>query len=236
MMKDQPIDSCELILFLLDGSYSMTWEKTVDKKPKIEKQTRLTRGVLDRLKGSSKSARFRIGVVYFSTEIYKDKIGKKFFGPLNQFEFHEATKKVKPDDTAIADALLATEEMITQFLDEKALPKIKKVTIFLFTDGCETIKQNKDVIEAQKKLDNNYGDMLQIATISFGTDADEDLLKTIASKPRPEQIRALNNSGLIKLLPDKNTLFVEGHIDDKISDDKIEAIREFVFTISETNS
>ena len=111
-----------------------------------------------------------------------------------------------------------------------------KATVFLFTDGQENVRGKDDVIQEAKKL-LTYPLSPVIATISFGSDADESLLMEIASKPNDRQIRHLDISGVLSELPDTNKLYLQGHASDgTITRRKIEAIRNFVETLSVTRT
>ena len=68
-------------------------------------------------------------------------------------------------------------------------------------------------------------------------DADEILLQGIASKPSERQIRHLDIAGVLSELPDKDKLFLQGHAKGgNITKKKIEAIRNFVETLSMTRT
>lgn len=222
----------------------MTSNNTFNNRRKVDHQTLLCQGVLDRLVQGSKSRQFRGGVIYFSVDNKKETFGKKKYGLLDDIKIKDAVAQAGGNSTAIARTLESAREIIEDYLSDKSLPKNKGISLFLFSDGQENVQKKKDVEKVASQLKSKYdvsipdtkkkGSVLKIATVSFGKDADKNLLMSIASKPTDRQLSHLNSAGVLQHLPNKDKLFIEGHVKGKITKQKVEAIRNFVTTLSET--
>jgi len=225
----------ELLIFVLDGSGSMQDPRTFDNRPKIEHLVSILRKLLERLARSSKSSAFRASFVYFSQNIVvEESNGRKYFSIDEAIDLlANPVAKAGGQSTAIADALAWSNDIIAEFGKDEGMPAQKHVTIFLLTDGMENVRSRDDVIAEAKSITSNIL-APTIATISFGMDADEDLLKEIASPPSERQLRHLDMAQVLCHLPDEKKLFIQGHADGKISEEKAEALRSFVETLSET--
>ncbi|MHA1470287.1 MAG: vWA domain-containing protein, partial [Candidatus Asgardarchaeia archaeon] len=222
-----PVSEVELLVFVMDGSGSMSETCTPDGRSKAEHLYDIVHGVLNRLMNSSKKDVFRISFVYFSDTIKVEEINNSCYFPIDIAisNLRNPLDVVGGGSTAIADALAKVNEIFDKFSEDEGIPEDKKATVFLFTDGQENIRGKDDVIQEAKKL-LTYPLSPVIATISFGSDADESLLMEIASKPNDRQIRHLDISGVLSELPDTNKLYLQGHASDgTITRRKIEAIR-----------
>lgn len=236
-----PIDEVELLIFLLDGSGSMNWRSNYDSngnrygKKKVDYQTELVEGLIDRLKNSSVRGRFRCVIIYFATKIYFDDKLQSKYTTLDNIKVENAVQKAKAGRTAIVKALKSAEKIIDTFIQDKSLPKEKFASIFLFTDGgeSENTSGRKAVEEITEQIKS--GKILpSLATISFGPKAHESLLEKISSDLRPNQLRALNNAGILRHLTNINKAFIQGHENGVITDEKIEILRTFVYVMSST--
>ncbi len=225
----------ELLVFVLDGSGSMTATTTFDGKPKVEHLESIMVKLLDRLSKSSKAPAFRVAFVYFSeSAILETGEGRKYF-PIDEALklFSNPVAKAGGRNTAIADALETVGSVLDDFTKDEGIPSQRHATVFLLTDGQENMRGADDVREAARIVTSNVI-APTLATISFGVDADEILLKEIASRPSERQIRHLDMAQVLSHLPDVTKLFIQGHADGKISEEKAEALRSFVETLSET--
>jgi len=231
------VDEAELIVFLLDGSGSMKSENTPDGKQKIEHLNLIVKSVLQRLQNSSKVNSFKIALVYFSTNVtVESNGGRDYFSVSEALGFYKnPLDVVGGEKTAIADALKETSNLLDKFNEDEGIPSIKHATVLLFTDGNEVIKTSNDVInEAQNLISHIISP--SIATISFGSDADEHLLESIATQPNERQIQHLRNANVYHHLKNRQKLFLVGHESGKISEEKVIAIRNFIETLSKTAS
>ena len=230
-----PVTEVELLIFLIDCSTSMASTETYDRKTKSYHMYQLIKGLLKRLRSSSKKDNFRISFVYFS-----DIVKALNFSNLEYFPLEVALSVVRePFDvipggaTAIGSSLIKAKEIIDKIRSNDSLPEDKNVTVFLFTDGRENLVPQKELLDIAEELKN---DLLHpsLVTISLGTDADKDILLKLASYTTDKQLRHLELSGVSHLLDDKNKLFMEGHRNDNLTEQRIEALRNFLEVLSTT--
>lgn len=232
-----PVSEIELLVFLMDGSGSMNeTDTTPDGRSKADHLYDIVHGVLVRLSNSTKKDAFRISFVYFSDRVVVEKHNDvPYFHVTVAIDLLKNPLNVAGGgSTAIADALAEVNMIFDEFSKDEGLPDNKRATVFLFTDGQENVKSKDAVINEANNL-TIYPLSPTIATISFGSDADEDLLIKIASNPNDRQIKHLELANILSELPDPKKLFIIGHHADKsIAKRKIEAIRNFVETLSMT--
>ncbi|MEM3564669.1 MAG: VWA domain-containing protein [Candidatus Jordarchaeaceae archaeon] len=230
------VSSAELLVFVMDGSGSMLEPKTYDGKPKIDHLWDIVKAVLERLNTSSKRGTFRVSFIYFSEKPILEEVGGAIYFPVDVALNHlkKATDVAGSGNTWIAGAVAKAGDVIDTFSGDIGVPKEKYATVFLFTDGLVTVGTNADVENEAKKLLSRTDPITTIATISFGLDADENLLKKIASRPKDIQLQVLDKAGVISELPDPNTLFVQGHAQGELTKTKAQVIRNFVETLSLT--
>ncbi|MFW9994643.1 MAG: vWA domain-containing protein [Candidatus Odinarchaeota archaeon] len=233
---DVSVAEAELLVFLLDGSGSMTQKNTFDGRSKEEHLVELVQLVLKRLQKGSKRSAFRISYIYFA-----DLVEPEIEGSQKYFNLSEAVDKLASPveragggKTALADALHGVNDIVQTFNSDEGIPAQKNVTVFLFTDGHENVRTPEDV-RSEGKMLLTLDPTPIIATISVGMDADEKLLMEIASEPNDRQLRHLDLSGVLHHLPDQKKLFLQGHVEGTVSEEKAEALRNFVETLSETS-
>ena len=194
------------------------------------------REVLERLARSEKNDLFRISYIYFNDKaqlVCED--GISYF-PIDQAKelLGNPVHIMQGGATSIVNALSEVTEVFDDYLASTELPAEKKATIFLFTDGQENVGTKNDVIKKAMEI-ITYDLSPILATISFGADADEELLKEIACPPSDKQLRHLDMAGVLDDLPDRNKLFVQGKgVGPTLTNRKVEAIRMFVETLSKT--
>ena len=227
-----------LVVFVLDGSPSMEEKSTPDRRTKAEHLVEIVKATLERLHGSSAKSSFRVTLLYFDSEIDIEKEGERTFLTLD-----EALKKLEnpvehmgrinsAGGTAIADALEHTRTVaIKSFKDADGLPESRYFTVFLFTDGEENIRSKEDVKGEAAKLKM---DGAKLATISFGSDADSELLSGIASELFEQQKTQLEYAKVISHLPNPAKMYVEGHAGGALTEEKAQAIRQFLDVLSRT--
>jgi hypothetical protein len=213
----------------------MADSSTPDGQPKIAHLNHIVRSVLERLGNSSKCNSFKVAFVYFSTTVVHDQPnGIKYFNLQQALErFRDPIEVVGGQHTAIADALDVAFDLLDEFNSDEGVPNLKHATILLFTDGIENIRNSEAVKEESNRIiAHNLAPSL--ATISFGTDADETLLEIIATSPNERQLQHLRNANVLQHLPNRKKLFLIGHEAGVISEEKVNAIRNFVETLSKT--
>lgn len=240
MIKDDypvPTAEVELLAFALDGSGSMADTNTSDGRSKADHLFEIVQEVLQILSTSSKKDAFRVSVTYFSDKITsKENMGTKYFSienSLNQNHLQNPLDVTGGGATRLADTILEVRSILDEFDDDQGLPSQKRATVFLFTDGLETERGDDGVREEAQQLSAHILAPI-IATISFGSDANEELLKEIASTPSERQKDHMDKAGLLIELPDHNKLFIQGHSGNTITERKAKTIRNFVETLSKT--
>jgi Mg-chelatase subunit ChlD len=236
MPPELPVSQAELLIFVMDGSGSMTETKTLDGREKADHLYDIVKAVLDRLSKSTKEPNFRVAFIYFSEEPHVETVKNAKYFKVNDAirVLKKSTDVAGGGKTAIADALEKANEIIEEFKNDPGVPQKRYATVFLFSDGLENIKKREDVEEAAMKIKNKTDISTFLATISFGTDADEELLRKIASQASDLQRTVLDREGVLSELPDPNILFIQGHAGGSITERKARAIRNFVETLSLT--
>ncbi|MHA2297993.1 MAG: vWA domain-containing protein [Candidatus Hodarchaeales archaeon] len=239
------VAEAELIIFLLDGSESMKWEETEDKRPKIAYLNEIVTSILERFKNSGKAESYKIALISFAWEAYvvKKEVDVNYLSVHDAIEFYQDPIEVTGSGTtSISHALEAAHVILTEFSSDEGMPDEKDATILLFTDGMETNKDG-DPLTGNKAIQNVWKEAMKIishpvspslATISFGDDADEKLLEEIATSPNQRQIDHLRNARVYKHLPNKNKLFLVGHSSGIVTMEKVETIRNFIEILSMT--
>jgi len=232
-----PLEEVELLVFVLDGSGSMTYTDTEDKRSRADHLCELLKATLERLTTSTRSSAYRVSFVYFSDKVYVEEVGGRKYFTLN-----EALQLLKNpvqvaggQSTWIAGGLRKALEIINEFDRDESLPIKKRVTVFLFTDGAENV-EGKDAVRQVANEIKTHRLAPILATVSFGTEQETDkvLLKEIASEASEKQKRHLQMAGVISHLPDPNKLFIDGHVGGQITKQKAEALRNFVYVLSAT--
>lgn len=236
----------DLLVFVLDGSGSMTQGTTHDGRAKTDHvMDILSRGVgdlsvLGRLQRCAKAAGFRCAFVYFKgeAEIESDPEGIQYFNLEQAVQIlRDPTTVNLTGATAIAKGLRAADSIIDRYSNDPGIPANNTATVFLLTDGLEETETPDDVRRAASELAAKVRPNMRIslATISFGDDADEDLLREIAGVPSDQQKQMLESAGVLQHLPDPDKLFLQGHVDGTATKEKVEAIRTFVDTVSQSS-
>ncbi len=242
-----------LVVFLLDRSASMGEETSVDGKTKWEHLTWLVENLLERLHGSGTMASaFKAAFVWFNHEAsIVEKDGRRVFPVYGEEGRNEALEVFRSTldmyrpsgKTAIGDALEAALSVIEEYVEGgEDAGKPKYITVFLFSDGREVVRDNTYVLEKARRLKEYLSVMAlggekgvesgSIATVALGEDADENLLREIAMEQKSNQRRALELAG-VKDYVDEVKLFMpfpkQGY-----TREFIEAIRRFMEKVSET--
>jgi len=101
----------------------------------------------------------------------------------------------------------------------------------LITDGLET--EGGDVRKAANIFKAHPITPI-LATVGIGDDANEELLIDIASPCSERQRRHLEWKHVLKHLPNKEKLYLRGHEKGILTEDKAEALRQFVYVLSTT--
>jgi len=231
-----PIAEVELLIFLLDSSTSMASQKTFSGKTKSQVLFFFVENLLNRLAKSSKNPAFRISLIYFSDLVISLKYNNRFkyYFVKNALKILKEPFDVIPGGaTAIGDAFIEAKKILDIFSRDEGLPSVKRATIFLFTDGRENIMSHDHLISIVDDVKSHIVPP-SVATISLGQDADKDLLIELASRPNGDQLRHLEVAGLCDYLEVSNKLFIEAHEGDKLTKKRIEILRNFVETLSET--
>ena len=227
-----------LVAFVLDGSPSMEFTETPDGRPKADHLVDIVKAVLQRLHGSAVTASFRASFIYFNSQVHTEKDSERTYFTLDEALQRlqnpvEVMNRVNPrGGTAIADSLAKVRtEVLNSFRAADDLPDKRYSTVFLFTDGKENVRSKEDVLEEAGKLKMEG---VKIATISFGSDADVELLQNIASDLSEKQKMQLEFSRVINHLPNSEKMFIDGHAKGKITEEKAQAIRQFLDVLSRT--
>ena len=232
--------NAELLLFLLDGSGSMRAQTTDDGREKCDHLDALVKNVLERLNGSDKAAAFRIAIIRFGFDAVIEQVNGQSYYTLSDalmvirpsvtgFAPNEGTNMVNPIEEAL--------KIINDFSKDEGIPADKAATVFLFTDGKhnESLSRELAAREVMDMVGSLRASLLSptVATISFGADADKDLLLKVSSMANEKQKIRLDNANLLDHIIEGH-LFLEGHMNDEITKSKAEVIRNFVVTLSAT--
>lgn len=228
--------SIELLIFQIDQSYSMDEKDTYSGLSKLEELNDILKSTLERIYASGKEDIFRVCLLPFSekTEVIKNKDNKKIMSVQDAIDLLSQATKLSRGMTNITSPFEEVEKILSEFLDAPDVPDGASATIFLFTDGNDNC-QGSDAVESQvNKIRTRFIEIAPtIATISFGKNADADLLFNIASDIDQRATSALENAGLTDLI-ENDRLFLEGTSENTLTSDKAEAIRLFVNTLSST--
>lgn len=232
--------NAELLIFLLDGSGSMRGTTTDNGLEKCQHLDALVKDVLARLNGSDKAPAFRVAIIRFGFEAVIEQVNEMTYYTLSDaqlivkpsvegFALTEGTDMVNP----IKEAL----NIINAFRQDEGMPADKAATVFLFTDGKHLEGMSREA--ASRQVMDAVGELRAsllsptIAAISFGADAEKDLLLRISSQATEKQKMRLDNANLLDYIIEGH-LFLEGHVNDAITRSKAEVIRNFVVTLSAT--
>lgn len=243
LFSNMGTEFAELLLFVMDGSGSMHKKTTHDNREKVEHQKDIVNALIERLNKSPKSPMYRVSLIYFSDQPYVETENDKVYFTLSevlQKGINNSCEIAGGGTTSIACALGEAMNIIEKFEMDEGIPDKKHSTVFLFTDGRETDEngqetdENKIKVEAAASSLKSYQSCPSIATISFGMEADEELLKNIASGPNSMQKRKLDLARVLAQLPDENKLFIQGHSSGDVTLEKATALRNFVNILSNT--
>ena len=230
-----PVEEVELIILILDGSGSMKWKKTThDGKSKVHHLMQILDGFLVRLKNSENAGRYRIAPVYFASKIFTE---STLYAPPTTVEIQNPVIRAGAGKTAIAKALRKCTEIFEEFINDETLPDEKYCTVFLFTDGNDDVSGDNAVRNAAKDLKKHLQDISNepnLATIAFGSKADESLLQEIASSLSERQKRHLFHALVLNQLPNKEKMFIRGHSQGLMTQDIVESLKRFVWVLSTT--
>ena len=187
---------------------------------------------------AQRSSAFRIGLIYFSDHFKViEENGVNFFSPHDALRHIDVpTKVVGGGSTCIAGAINEARKIVEAFRNHPDIPEERHITMFLFSDGQENCQSREDVIRAASDF-KSFTEAPTIATISFGADADNDLLIEIASYGNEQQLQALENANLLQyLFQDERgfKFFIEGHIQGEITKEKLETMRRFLDVLSQS--
>jgi len=224
-----PLEEAELLLFLLDGSGSMTETSTHDGRQKVAHLMEVLADLIPRLRSSGSSDRFRAQAIYFSAI----PSAQGTYCTLDNFVIDNPVSKAGGGSTAISSALDKAATLLDDFQKDQTLPPTKLSTVFLITDGHETVKHNKDVENSAGKLKGHPIAPI-LASVGVGKDVDEALLSGISSEPTPRQLRHLEYSKLVQFMPKKDKLYLRAHEQGRITKQTAEALRNFVYVLSKT--
>jgi von Willebrand factor type A domain len=234
------VSNAELLVFLLDGSGSMRSKTTDDGKEKNAHLDLLVKDVLERLSKGSMAPAFRVAIIRFGFDAVIEQVNGSSYYNLN-----DALTIIKPsvsgfapdEGTDMVNPIKEAVNVINSFHDDEGMPADKAATVFLFTDGKHNESLGRDV--AAREVAEAIGELRAsrisptIAAISFGSDADKDLLLKISSEATEKQKKRLDNENMLDYIIE-NHLLVEGHVNDQITRTKAEVIRNFVITLSAT--
>lgn len=236
-MSEMPIQEAELLMFVLDGSGSMSSKDTFDGRKRADHLYELVLATMDRLTKSEREPVYRCSLIYFSDVIIPMEDKGRWY-----FKLSEARELVKNPleiaggrSTSIAGALRKALEITDRFYKDETLPQNKRITIFLFTDGAETV-ENDDAIRNVISQIKAHPLSPIIATASFGTseEVNKNLLKEIASESSERQVRHLKLAKVEQHLESPNKLYIDGNVGGQITKEKAEALRNFVYVLSRT--
>lgn len=226
----EPISEVELLIFLLDGSGSMTETKTPDGREKVEYLIEILNGeggLIERLRKSESASRYRVHTIYFSEKIEEE----KGYIELKDVIIKNAVEVAGGGQTAIAKAIDNATKILDEFSNDQMLPKEKWASAFLFTDGQENMGGN--VQESANRFKTHLLSPI-LAIIGIGEEADENLLLEIANYATDKQRRHLDEANVLKYLPDRDKLYLRGHEEGILTRDKAEILRQFVYVLSTT--
>jgi len=239
------VEEVELALFLLDGSGSMCnpgegATATYDGRKKAEHLLEITKETLARMHGGTKRDAFRVALITFAEEAIAAEVevrGTK----VSYFTPEAAIGALRPPceitnggKTSIVAALAKAREVLDTVAQDSGLPEKKSATIFLLTDGRETIRTAQEVRDELGKL-RPHALAPTIAVVSLGTDADDELLLDVASEPTERQVRHLELAGVLGLISQEpRKLFLKGHSGGDMTKQQAEVIRNFLNVLSQT--
>jgi len=208
-----PLEEVELLVFVMDGSGSMNYTDTYDKRTRAEHLYELVKATLERLSKSSRRSAFRVSLIYFSDNVYvEEQEGRKYFTIDEALQLLKNPVQVAGGrSTWIAGGLRKALEIVDEFA------------------GKDAVRQVVSELKAHRLAPI-------LATIAFGTEQEMDkaLLNEIASEASERQKRHLKIAGVASHLPDPDKLYIDGHVGGEITRQKAEALRNFVYVLSAT--
>jgi hypothetical protein len=236
-MSEVPIQEAELLIFVMDGSTSMSSKDTFDSRQRADHLYDLVKATLERLVKSERKPAYRCSFIYFSHDIFPiERDGQEYFRLDEALKLIEHPLKVTSGgQTSIAGALRKAFEIIDKFHKDETLPQNKRITVFLFTDGAENIENDNAVKNVANQIKSHPLSPI-LATVSFGTsgEVNKDLLKEIASESSERQRRHLKLAGVERHLEDPGKLYLDESVGGGITKEKAEALRNFVYVLSKT--
>ena len=247
----RPLSFTVLVVFMIDRSISMLARKTYDGREKWLYMIEFVEALLRRLERSRMAAAFRVGFVWYNEEADIVQADNKLYYPVVPYNyaldvFRKSVEQVYPEGyTSIASALKAASIIVDDYINNRALPSEKYTTLFLFSDGKETLLTDIDVIKAANYIKNtlenklkklNDRNRLSLATIGLGLDADRKLLREIASYLRKVQRQVLRDKGLLGYVdpPYHEKMFLDITAEGVITREWEEVARRFIERLSET--
>ena len=241
-------EEAELLILAIDSSGTMAINDVHGGKRRADVLKALAEGLVDRLSKTEKARRYRISTVYFSESVeaepYKLLHEVKIRHPLDEVfpEIRDPQKRL----TCIACALEKANEILDDFNKGEGLPDRKYATIFLFTDGRENVKEKIDVKNAARKV-RRHDIKPTIATIALGTkeEVDPELLWEISSECNERQKRHMVHAKVLRYVEESNSrvrqneelklfLWARDVHEAEITERFVEAMRQFVYVLSET--
>lgn len=223
----------EYIIFVIDASGSMDGTDTYDEYSKAFHVEKNIKSVLTRMHNSNKKDSFKVSLIYFAANTYITKYdGMPYFSPKDALDnINQYKGNINGGGTNITQALKFTLKTIEQFIKDPNHSDDKHATVILLTDGHDNNSSKESVREAASQLVATPI-CPNLATIAFGNEADHTILKEIATTPTDDQRYAFKKHELDHHIHD--TLFLDVTRDEKISQDSITIIRNFMNVLSDT--
>lgn len=166
----------ELGILVLDGSGSMGDPDREGKGTKAEAVSEAVKGLIERLKTSSRSPDFSLSLIIFDDQVESPRLSPT---PIKDIDVNALnTNPYLGGQTAIGDALEKAGEIADEFLNRGGLLS-PSVVIMLMSDGQSNA--GKDPLAVSEALKNKFGEKATICCAAYGKDADQDTLKKICS-------------------------------------------------------
>ena len=176
----------QLGIVVLDGSMSMADIEKHTGMVKAEAATHAFGEVVGRMQISDMNEQFMISLVTFDDNV-KCPIPPTYVNDVDDSDLEIDLLEMHGRNTAIGDALEKARQIAEDFLADEdpdgAIPRY--VVILLMSDGQNNSGADPRVIAQQIKDQftetKRHGPQLVLATAGYGDDADENLLREIAS-------------------------------------------------------
>jgi len=168
----------QLGILVLDGSGSMTEPGRSGQSKGLEVQSAV-RDLISRLQVSTRAPQFFLAIVTYCnlirTRLSPTAVDEKCEPHCDPLGDYDPTVG-HGGATAIGDALLAARQVGEEFLAQQG-PYPRQVVIVLMSDGGQC--HGSDPRQVVQQIKSN--DRITIATCAFGNDADEELMKDLAT-------------------------------------------------------